>query len=58
MTVPKRLTRTLSLLVLGLFAVQCSGALAQETKVAGKQFLVASYTNKPPVIDGVFSPQE
>jgi len=58
MTGPKWLARTASLLVLGVFAVYCSSALAQETKIAGKQFMVARYTNKPPVIDGVFSPQE
>ena len=58
MTGPKWLARTASLLVLGLFVVQCSSALAQETNIAGKQFMVARYTNQPPVIDGVFTPQE
>jgi hypothetical protein len=58
MTGPKWLTRTACLLVLGLFVVHCSSALAEETKIPGKQFMVARYTNAPPVIDGVFSQQE
>jgi hypothetical protein len=53
------LCRTASLLVLGLFVLRSSSALAQhETKIPGKQFMVARYTSTPPVIDGVFSPGE
>jgi len=47
-------------MVVGTLVLSTS-ALAQEkgkNRIPGKQFMVARYTNTPPVIDGVFSPGE
>ncbi|PYX48711.1 MAG: hypothetical protein DMG79_11160, partial [Acidobacteria bacterium] len=61
MTSPNQLCRIANLLIVGSAVVLSTNALAQkntETAIPGKQFMVARYTNKPPVIDGVFSPGE
>jgi hypothetical protein len=60
MTSPNRLCPITYLMVVGTLVLSTS-ALAQEkgtTRIPGKQFMVARYTNTPPVIDGVFSPGE
>jgi hypothetical protein len=55
---PRRIS---SLLVVVLVAASNS-ALAQGettgTRLPGRQIMVARYTSTPPVIDGVFSPEE
>jgi len=42
--------------LLGLSPNARAGDDTHETKIPGKQFMVARYTHQPPVIDGVFSP--
>jgi len=59
MTPPKSHFRIAFGIVLGLL-VFSSNALAgddtNETRIPGKQFMVARYTNTPPIIDGIFRP--
>jgi len=51
-----------TILLAATLVVASTSALAQqgaaETAIPGKQFMVATYTSTPPVIDGVFSPNE
>jgi hypothetical protein len=59
MTSPRRLSGMVRLLVVGTIVLLSSSAISQsispQSRIAGKQFMVARYTNTPPVIDGVFS---
>jgi Carbohydrate family 9 binding domain-like len=59
MTSPRRLSGMVRLLVVGTIVLLSSSAISQSisprSRIAGKQFMVARYTNTPPVIDGVFS---
>ena len=59
MTSPRRLSGVTCLLVVGTLILLPSSAICQSTspqsRIAGKQFMVARYTKTPPVIDGVFS---
>jgi hypothetical protein len=45
-------------LLLPLVVLSSHALAAQETRIPGKQIMVAKYTKKPPIIDGVFSPGE
>lgn len=62
MTSPKWLNRIACLLVLACLIALPSTSIAEdkpnETRIPGKQLMVAKYTNTPPLIDGVFSPRE
>jgi len=51
MTSPKWLAQVAWLLVVGTVVMLS----ASQTRIPGKQFMVARYTNTPPVIDGKFS---
>ena len=58
MTSPKWLSRVPCLLVVGTLLLLSRNAMSQsssQSRIAGKQFMVARYTKTPPVIDGVFS---
>jgi hypothetical protein len=59
MTSPRWLSRVTCLLVVGTLVLLSGSALSDSTapqsRIAGKQFMVARYTPTPPVIDGVFS---
>ena len=56
---PRRIS---ALLVLVVLVATSNSALAQGettgTKLPGRQIMIARYTSTPPVIDGVFSPEE
>lgn len=61
MTTPKWPSRVPCLLVVGTLLFFSRGAAAQATpqrRIAGKQLMIARYTDTPPVIDGVFSRAE
>jgi len=52
-------SRTYCLITLTMFVVFGSNVFAdKQTSVAGKQLMIARYTNRPVVIDGVFAPGE
>ena len=62
MTSPKWSSRVPFVLVVGTLLLLSRSAASQsaspQSRIAGKQFMVARYTRTPPVIDGVFSPAE
>jgi hypothetical protein len=61
MTSPKWLLQVPSLLVIGtllLFSRSATSQSSPQSRIAGKQLMIARYTKTPPVIDGVFSPGE
>jgi cellulose/xylan binding protein with CBM9 domain len=62
MTSPKWLSPVPWLLVVGTLLFLSRSATSQsaspQNRIAGKQLMIARYTNTPPVIDGVFSPAE
>jgi hypothetical protein len=52
-------SRTYCLITLTMFVVFGSNVFAdKQTSIAGKQLIIARYTNTPVVIDGVFAPGE
>ena len=59
---PKWLSRAPYLLVVGTLLLLSRSAISQsaspQSRIAGKQLMIARYTKTPPVIDGVFSPAE
>ena len=56
MTASNRLPRIEYLVLVGLVIGLSAGAFASgETRIPGKQLMMARHTNTPPTIDGVFS---
>lgn len=55
----RRLSGMTCLLVVGTMVLLSSSAISQsvspQSRIAGKQLMIARYTKTPPVIDGVFS---
>lgn len=61
MTSPKCLSRVASLVAVGtllLFSRSATSQSVPQSRIAGKQLMIARYAKTPPVIDGVFSPGE
>src|SRR6201993_1568600 len=61
MTSPKCLSRVASLVAGGtllLFSRNATSQSVPQSRIAGKQLMIARHAKTPPVIDGVFSPGE
>src|SRR5215831_10934332 len=54
----RKIASTLAVCILVVSSAAIAQSTSPQSRIAGKQFMVARYTHTPPVIDGVFSPGE